>query len=114
MEFRVLAFLIITGNYLFLPGQLVGSKEAMRDMNLIQYSEVIGPLPELIFRTWECGETYFDQDRSTRRREMLTDGEDCTWDFIEVVTLGLRPWNRIWRLHHAQKGSICSNLGGCT
>lgn len=83
-SFGYLAFFIITGKYLFQPGQLVGSKEAVRDMNLIQFSEVIGPLPELMFKVWERGETYFAQDRITRRSEFLTDGEDGTWDFIEV------------------------------
>lgn len=63
---------------------MVGSKEAVRDMNLIQVSEVIGPLPELMFKAWERGETYFGPDRSTRRNEMLVDGEDGTWDFKEV------------------------------
>lgn len=76
--------MIITGKYLFLPGHLVGSKDAVRDINLIQFSEVIGPLPELMFRAWERGETYFGPNRSTRRSEMLIDGEDGTWDFMEV------------------------------
>lgn len=77
-----MAFLIITGNHLFQPGQLVGSEEAVRDINLIQFSQVIGPLPELMFGAWERGETYFSaQDRASRRSEMLADGEDGTWDF---------------------------------
>lgn len=79
-----MAYLIITGKYLFLPGQMVGSREAVRDMNLIQFSEVIGPLPQLMFKAWQRGETYFAQDRITRRSEMLTDGKDGTWDFVEV------------------------------
>lgn len=67
-----------------MPGQFVDYEEAIRDMNLIQFSEVIGPLPEVMFRTWERGESYFAQDRTTRRSEMLIDGEDGTWDFMET------------------------------
>ncbi|KAJ4414294.1 hypothetical protein N0V82_008023 [Gnomoniopsis sp. IMI 355080] len=83
-SFGCLAFWIITGHYLFLPGQLVGSEEAVKDINLIQFSEVIGSLPETMFRAWERGESYFTQDRATRRSEMLADGEDGTWDFLET------------------------------
>lgn len=67
-----------------MPGQFVDYEEAIRDMNLIQFSEVIGPLPEVMFRTWERGESYFAQDRATRRSEMLIDGEDGTWDFMKT------------------------------
>lgn len=67
-----------------MPGQFVDSDQAITDMNLIQFSEVIGPLPEGMFRAWERGESYFSQDRTTRRSEMLVDGEEGTWDFMET------------------------------
>lgn len=67
-----------------MPGQFVGSEEAVRDINLIEFSEVIGPLPEVMFRAWERGESYFAQDRTTRRSEMLADGKEGTWDFMET------------------------------
>ncbi|KAJ4393335.1 hypothetical protein N0V93_002543 [Gnomoniopsis smithogilvyi] len=62
-SFGCLAFLVITGDYLFMPGFLVGSEEAVGDMHLIQFSQA---------------------DGKTRRSETLVDGEDGTWDFMDT------------------------------
>lgn len=67
-----------------MSGHFMDSKEAIKDIHLIQFFEVIGSLPEVMFRAWEHGELYFAQDRAARRSEMLADGEDGTWDFIET------------------------------
>ncbi|CAN8101671.1 unnamed protein product [Discula destructiva] len=80
-SFGCLAFLITTGHT---SGHLIGSEETTKETKLIQFSEVIGPLPEAMFNAWERGATYFAQDRKSRRAEILADGEDGTWDFMSM------------------------------
>lgn len=79
-------FLIITGRYLFPADYLVGSDEVTRDINLIQFSEILGPLTETMFIAWARGASYFaDDDKKTRLSETLNlDGKYGTWDFMRL------------------------------
>ncbi|KAJ4412065.1 hypothetical protein N0V82_008865 [Gnomoniopsis sp. IMI 355080] len=85
-SFGCLAFLIVTGYHLFAPNDLLGSDEAIRDMNLIQFSEVIGPLPETMFRAWTRGALYFAPDRKSRLEKMIGEGEDGNFSFMRMDT----------------------------
>lgn len=52
-------------------------------MSLIQFSEVLGPLPETMFNAWTRGSSYFAEDRKTRLPKMLDhDGKDGAFDSV--------------------------------
>lgn len=45
---------------LFIVNHMFGGGETLDDGHLIQMTEVIGPLPEELFRAWRRGSCYFD------------------------------------------------------
>lgn len=63
-SFGCLAFELITGHDLIgLPSLLMGDgPETIDDEHLIKLSEIIGPLPELLFDAWRRGPAYFGPD----------------------------------------------------
>lgn len=81
-SFGCLAFLILTGHHLFPPCDHIGNDVVIGDVYLIQFSEVIGPLPETIFTAWSRATSYFSADRQSRLSDMLRDGEDGTFEFL--------------------------------
>lgn len=56
--------------------------QVIRDVYLMQFSEVIGPLPDTIFKAWSRGAFYFADDRKSRLSDMLRDGEDGSFDLL--------------------------------
>lgn len=64
-SFGCLAFELLTGSNLFIASKMFDEGETLDDVHLIQLTEVIGPLPELVFRAWRRGSCYFDA--SSRR-----------------------------------------------
>lgn len=82
-SFGCLAFQIITGRRLFPPSSWLDADDAIRDVSLIQFSEILGPLPETMFNAWTRGSSYFAEDRKTRLPEMLDHGgKDGAFDFV--------------------------------
>lgn len=82
-SFGCLAFQITTGRRLFPPSSWLDADDAIRDVSLIQFSEVLGPLPETMFNAWTRGSSYFAEDRKTRLPEMLDpDGKDGAFDSV--------------------------------
>lgn len=53
--------------------EMFAEGETLDDVHLIQLTEVIGPLPEQIFRAWRRGSCYFDGDS---RRTYNTEGDE--------------------------------------
>lgn len=77
-SFGCLAFFVLTGRYLF------GGFQATEDMSLVQFSEILGPLPADMFAAWERGASYFGPDRISRRSETLPEGEEDTSNLGDI------------------------------
>lgn len=59
-SFGCLLFELLTGSTLFMVSQMFAGGETLDDVHVIQLTEVIGPLPEQVFRAWRRGPCYFD------------------------------------------------------
>lgn len=53
--------------------EMFAEGETLDDVHLIQLVEVLGPLPEQVFRAWRRGSCYFDADS---RRTYNTEGDE--------------------------------------
>lgn len=81
-----LALQIITGHRLFPPSSWLDADDAVRDVSLIQFSEVLGPLRETMFNAWTRGSSYFAEDRKTRLPDVLDpDGRNDAFDSVMRV-----------------------------
>lgn len=72
-SFGCLAFELLTGSTLFMVSKMFADGETLDDAHLIQLTEVIGPLPEQIFRAWRRGSCYFD---ASFRRTYNPEGDE--------------------------------------
>lgn len=77
-SFGCLAFELLTGSNLFMISNMFAGGETLDDVHLIQLTEVIGPLPEQLFRAWRRGSCYFDA--SSRRIYNPEGDEDLDGD----------------------------------
>lgn len=66
-------FELLTGSSLFMVSNMFAEGETLNDVHLIQLIEVIGPLPENLFRAWRRGSCYFD---ASSRRTHNTEGDE--------------------------------------
>jgi serine/threonine protein kinase len=62
-SFGCLVFEFITGRQLFLVPSWGYDKDEQQDVLLLQMTDILGPLPDNIFKLWRRAATYFNKDQ---------------------------------------------------